>query len=339
MNIQFYLLLITTAYQAIAILRENRTPPPGQRIDIGGYKLHVYGSPDLRATDSGVLDDPQDLKPTIILDHSLGGIEGYLLIDQLAELAPVYAYDRAGYGWSDFSPYRRTSDRIVAELDTLLTNADIQPPYLLVGDSFGSYNMRLYAHRFPNKVMGLVLTDGLHESGMLKMPWPLKLVHYFFISGFLMSILGSTLGIIRVLQTIGLFSLIKPSLRHFQPRAVKAVTRSFCRPKHWITMTQELWHMATSGHQIKVADALDDLPLVSIKARGFFLPSLVMSLLPLAMMDRLRDGMHERLLQLSTRSIQLHADDSDHFVWVEQPQVMVEAVRLILNQASEQPKH
>lgn len=338
MNFQFYLLLITTAYQAIAILNENRTPPPGQRIDIGGYKLHLYGSPGVNPTDSEVLEEARDLKPRIILDHSLGGVEGYLLIDKLSELAPVYAYDRAGYGWSDFSPHRRTSDRIVEELDTLLTQAKIQPPYLLVGDSFGSYNMRLYAHRFPQKVIGLVLTDGLHESGMLKMPWPLKLVHYFFISGFLMSIVGSALGIIRVLRTIGLFHLIKPSLRRCHPRAIEAVTRSFCRPKHWITMTQELWHMATSGQQIKVADDLRDLPLVSIKARGFFLPSLVMSLLPLAMMDRLRDGMHERLLQLSTNSIQLNADDSDHFVWVEQPQVMIEAVRLILDQGKENPE-
>ncbi|MEM9214519.1 MAG: alpha/beta hydrolase [Cyanobacteria bacterium P01_F01_bin.150] len=335
MHIQLWILLATTIYQAIALLLENQTPPPGQRIDIGGYKLHLYGSPPLDATDPRVLQEPWDLKstmPTIVLDHSLGGIEGYLLIDALSELAPVYAYDRAGYGWSDFSPHRRTSDRIVDELDTLLTRAQIKPPYVLVGDSFGSYNMRLYAHRFPKKVVGLVLTDGLHESGMLAMPWQLKAVHYLFISGFLMSIVGSILGIVRVFNTVGMFHLIKPSLRRCSPQALKAVTRSFCRPKHWITMTQELWFMATSGQQIKTADSLGDLPLVSIKARGFFLPSPIMSLLPLAMIERLREGMHKRLLQLSTRSLQIKADHSDHFVWVEQPQVMIDAVKLVINQ-------
>ena len=294
----------------------------------------LYSSSFGHISDPGGLEEPRGLTPTIILDHSLGGVEGYLLVEALSKLAAVYAYDRAGYGWSDFSPYRRTSDRIVEELDTLLTRAEIQPPYVLIGDSFGSYNMRLYAHRFPEKVVGLVLTDGLHESGMLAMPWPLKAVQYFFISGFLMSILGSTLGIVRVLKRIGLFHLIKPSLRRFPPKTVKAITRSFCRPKHWITMTQELWHLATSGQQLKPVHDLGDLPLVSIKARGFFLPSPVMSLLPLAMMDRLRDGMHEHLLKLSSQSVQLQADQSDHFVWVEQPEVMIEAVQLILKRTS-----
>lgn len=327
-HLQLWIVLVTTIYQAIATLLENRIPSPGQRIDIGGYKLHLYGSPSVPSPDS---QNRWEFMPTIILDHSLGGMEGYLLIDELSKLAPVYAYDRAGYGWSDFSPHKRTSDRIVDELNTLLTLAQIQPPYLLIGDSFGSYNMRLYAHRFPEKVMGLVLTDGLHESGMLAMPWPLKFVQSLFIAGFLMSVLGSVLGIVRVLNTLGIFHLIKPSLRRCNPRAVQSVTRSFCRPKHWITMTQELWNLANSGRHLKEAGNLGDLPLVSIKAHRFFLPSPLMSLLPLGLMDRLRDDMHDQLLTLSTQSVQLAADQSDHFVWVEQPEAMVEAVKIILN--------
>lgn len=66
------------------------------------------------------------------------------------------------------------------ELDTLLHKAGIKPPYLLVGDSFGSYNMRLYAHQFPEKVVGLVLTDGLHQSGMLQMSVALRDLQLFF---------------------------------------------------------------------------------------------------------------------------------------------------------------
>ena len=326
-EIQPLILLVTTGYQAIATLIENRTPPLGQRIDIGGYKLHLYGT---SPQESRLLEDVRAPKPTIILDHSLGGVEGYLLIDKLSNLAPAYAYDRAGYGWSDRSPHPRTSDHIVTELDTLLTRAGIEPPYLLVGDSFGSYNMRLYAHRFPEKVMGLVLTDGLHESGMLAMPLPLKWVQYFFISGFTMSVLGSLLGIVRVLKVLRLFELIKPSLRRCAPASLNAVKRSFCRPKHWLTMTQELWDLSTSGKQMREAQDLGDLPLVSIKSKGFFLPSPVMRLLPLGMMDRLRDRMHDELLKLSSNSTQLHAPRSDHFVWVEQPEVMVEAIKILL---------
>ncbi|NET47539.1 MAG: alpha/beta hydrolase [Merismopedia sp. SIO2A8] len=342
MSLQWYVLLATTVYQAIAVHLENRQPPPGQRIDIGGYKLHLYSSlsqssapstiPAASVLSASPVPSSRPKIPTIILDHSLGGIEGYLLIEQLSKLAPAYAYDRAGYGWSDRSPHPRTSDRIVTELDLLLTRAKIEPPYLLVGNSFGSYNMRLYAHRFPEKVVGLVLTDGLHESGMLAMPWPIKLVQYFFVSGFIMSVIGSLLGIIRVLKTIGIFELIKPSLRQFSSAARATVARSFCRSHHWLTMAQELWLLSTSGKQVAMAQSLGNLPLVSIKARAFFLPSILTRLLPLAMIDQLRDRIHDHLLNLSTQSTQIQAPKSDHFVWVEEPEAIINAVQMILDQ-------
>lgn len=40
--------------------------------------------------------------------------------------------------------------------------------------------MRLYAHQFPEKVVGLVLTDGLHQSGMLQMSVALRGLQLFF---------------------------------------------------------------------------------------------------------------------------------------------------------------
>ena len=313
---QCVLLMGTTLYQAIAGWLDDRIPPPGQRLDVGGYCLHYCV-----AGEHG---------PTIVLDHSLGGLEGYLLIHKIAKLGRVLIYDRAGYGWSDHSPHPRTSQQIVAELDTLLTRSGLQPPYILVGDSFGSYNMRLYAHCFPQKVVGLVLTDGLHESGMLKMPWSLRAVQLFFLSGFVMSILGSILGIVRLLRAVGLFEVIKPELRRSPRQHLMPITRSFCRPKHWITMSRELVSLKTSGQQVSAARDLGDLPLVSIQSQAFFHASLLTVALPLRAMDRLREQMHPQLLQLSTRSAQLQGDRSSHFVWTDQPEVILNAIQIIL---------
>ncbi len=72
-SIKILLLLATTLYQAIASWLEDQQPPPGQLVDVGGYRLHLL----VIGTDS----------PTIVLDHSLGGVEGYFLIDKLAKLA------------------------------------------------------------------------------------------------------------------------------------------------------------------------------------------------------------------------------------------------------------
>ena len=321
---QLILLSVTGLYQLFSIVKERYTKPPGERIDVGGYSLHIYQKSCQHPT---IATSPS---PTIVLDHSLGGVEGYALIDALSELGSVCIYDRAGYGWSDMSPHSRTSEIIVGELDRLLTNAKIEPPYLLVGNSFGTYNMRLYAHRFPEKVIGLVLTDGLHESGMLKMPTALKALQLVFLSGFLMAIVGASLGLIRVLRALGIFELLKPELRRINPDRLESMTRSFCRPKHWITMAREIWGLAESGRDVSRAEDLGDLPIVSIKSKSFFKPELWTRLVPLKQIDRLRDQMHEELLKLSTRSEQLPANGSSHFVWIDEPEIIIAAVNKIL---------
>lgn len=320
MLIPIHVLLVaaTTLYQVIACGQEQAQKLPGQRIDIGGYALHLCTLGKLKG-------------PTIVLDHSLGGVEGYLLIEKLSVLGRVVICDRAGYGWSDHSPHPRTSSQIVDELHTVLHKAEIPPPYILVGDSFGSYNMRLYAHRFPKQVQGLVLTDGLHEQGMLAMSWPLQLLKLIFISGFLMSIVGAGLGIIRTLRLLRVFELLKPQLRQFSRTELAPVTRSFCRPKHWLTMARELWSMNASGRQLKVANQLGDLPVVTIKSASFFTPAFWTVLIPLKGINRLRDRIHIALMEVSSDCTQLQASESSHFVWVDQPEIMIQAVKLILN--------
>ncbi|MEO0538250.1 MAG: alpha/beta hydrolase [Cyanobacteria bacterium P01_A01_bin.123] len=318
-------LLVTTLYQTLACLREDQTSPPGTRVDIGGYALHlnVIEPKQLQA-------ETAPPRPTLVLDHSLGGVEGYLLTEHLAQFGRVCIYDRAGYGWSDRSPQPRQSASIVAELDTLLTRAHIAPPYILIGDSFGSYNMRLYAHRFPEKVSGLVLTDGLHESGMLSMPLPLVILKLVFISGFLMSVLGALFGIIRLLKVCAIFELLKPELRKFPAVEVARVKRSFCRPKHWLTMAQELWGINRSGQQVSEAKDLGNLPIVSIKANSFFQPAFWTILIPLKSANSLRDRMHEQLMKLSSKTVQLQAQKSGHFVWIDEPELIAEAVEILL---------
>jgi len=76
----------------------------------------------------------------------------------------VCTYDRAGYGWSDPGPRPRTSQQAVAELRALLQQARIQPPFILVGHSWGGLNARLYASQHPEEVAGLVLVDALNTD-------------------------------------------------------------------------------------------------------------------------------------------------------------------------------
>lgn len=318
---QLIFFLITIAYQLISITIEDKTAKPsGKLIELNGQKFHYWWQ------EKG----SQNGNPTIVLDHSLGGLDGYFLIEELSKLSRVFIYDRPGYGWSQPSSKPRTSQQIVNELDALLTIAKISPPYILIGDSFGSYNMRLYAHQFPQKVVGMVLTDGLHEDLMLKMPLFLSLVKAFLTLSFGLAQIGAFLGIIRVCGTIGLFHQLKPTLRNFSTETLKPVMRSFYRSNHWVAMGREMLSLNTSSRQLRQAQNFGHLAIVSIQAKYFLRPSLGLFSFPIPFADRLRGQMQAKLSQLSTDVLQLFADQSSHFVWVDQPEVILEAVQHLL---------
>jgi pimeloyl-ACP methyl ester carboxylesterase len=316
---ELVILAATSLYHAIASHQENQQLPPGT-ITADRAKIHwcTQGSSET----------------TIIIDHSLGGVEGYLLIDKLAKLGRVVIFDRPGYGWSKPNWHPRTSHQINLELQSLLQAAQIQPPYILVGNSFGSYNMRLFAHSYPEQVSGLIMTDGLHQDQMLSLPLRLKILKIFFAISFVFVSLGAALGIVRILGLLGIFEIIKPELKRCDPIRLQQVKRSFYRVSHWLTMAREMSSLDTSGRQLRAANDLGDLPVINIKAATFLcipLPVIFWSWL-MNPADRARDQIHLALARVSTDSQQLLAPQSSHFVWVDQPEIMVEAVEKMIDQ-------
>lgn len=128
--------------------------PPGKLINVGTHRLHIFCMGE------------SNHKPVAIIDSGLGSfsLEWLKLQQDLSDEYQICSYDRAGYGWSDPGPFPRTSSQIVTELRTLLQNAHIPPPYLLLGHSFGGYNMMYYAKAFPQEVAGLILIDSSHPD-------------------------------------------------------------------------------------------------------------------------------------------------------------------------------
>jgi pimeloyl-ACP methyl ester carboxylesterase len=146
-------------YQAVATARDaRRFPPPGRLVDVGGYRLHAH------CTGEG--------SPTVILEAGWSDcwLNWYRVQPEVAKFTRVCSYDRAGMGWSDAGPYPRTSGQIVREMHALLSNAGIPGPYVLVGHSFGGFNVRLFAQEHPQDVAGLVLLDSIHEDQWARMP-------------------------------------------------------------------------------------------------------------------------------------------------------------------------
>jgi pimeloyl-ACP methyl ester carboxylesterase len=121
-------------------------------IDIGDRNLF------LRCIGSG--------SPTIILEAGYGDDGTMWAPVQLraSTFTRVCSYDRANLARSGDAPVPRTAQQIVDDLHALLTAADVQPPYVMVGHSYGALYSRLFASEYPDDVAGLVLIDGWHED-------------------------------------------------------------------------------------------------------------------------------------------------------------------------------
>jgi pimeloyl-ACP methyl ester carboxylesterase len=101
--------------------------------------------------------------PTVVFESGLGVYSGTWLAVQrrVAKATRACIYDRRGLGASSPAPSGRTSADMVQDLETLLQNAKLTPPYVLVGASFGGLNVQLYAAQHPADVGGIVLIDSL----------------------------------------------------------------------------------------------------------------------------------------------------------------------------------
>src|SRR5436190_7815982 len=135
--------LAGSTYQWAATRRDlAATPPPGQLVNLGGYRLHLW------CTGDG--------SPAVILDTGLGGSSadwGYVQPD-VARFTRVCSYDRAGMGYSDPGPSPRTARRIATELAELLARSKITGPVVLVGASIAGLGIRVFASDHPERAAG-----------------------------------------------------------------------------------------------------------------------------------------------------------------------------------------
>jgi pimeloyl-ACP methyl ester carboxylesterase len=104
--------------------------------------------------------------PTIVLESGAGNAASAWdrVQPEVAKFARVCSYDRAGLGRSDPVPAARTIVALTEDLHSLLVNAKVSGPYILVGHSLGGILVRLYASYYPGEVAGMVLVDSAHED-------------------------------------------------------------------------------------------------------------------------------------------------------------------------------
>jgi len=110
-------------------------------------------------------EDLDGANPPVVLVSALGDPASYWqqVIRQLSTGPRVISYDRPGIGASPPrpAPNRPASYRtFAAELAALLDHLGVLVPAVLVGHSFGSLIIRVFAGAYPGRVAGMVHVDG-----------------------------------------------------------------------------------------------------------------------------------------------------------------------------------
>ena len=278
---------------------------PGQLIDIGGYRLHI----NCRGSGS----------PVVILDAGLGGssLDWIYVQENLQKDTRVCAYDRAGYGWSDPGPPPRTTVQIVDELDLLLARANIPPPYILVGHSFGGYNMQYFAKAHPSTVAGLVLVDSSHPDQAERMP---------------------ELPAHADIENGGgdLVTFFDPNVvfKYYGENMWLAVGRLMSSRKAVQTQQRELFNFNMSAYQVKELGSLPDIPLVVISHGLHVWPDD-----PLGQArEREWRAMQLDLVRSVPHGRQVIAAASGHLIQLQQPELVAESIRQLLKSSAAPPR-
>ena len=304
------ILLITGfIYQLVSEKLYHRVRP-GQRIDVFGRGMHLL----CRGMQDG---------PTVILETGGGNssITSRGIQLEISKFAKVCAYDRAGYGFSDPVNAARTFDDMSNDLDELLIQAGVTPPYILVGESMGGLLVRNYYRLHPKNVVGILLLDAAEEQHTFEhLPKLRKMQSVAAVTSHL-----ARFGIVRLLLTLVPEKLGVP--RKTSSQGIKELVSDFSRPSFFRATVNEI--EAYFAVPIKMREAggfgtLGSTPLIVVThGKSFTGPQLF-----------LEEGWaqaQDRLATLSTNSSFFVAEHSGHAIGLDQPQLVVDLVKKLID--------
>ena len=307
--------------------RSSQVAAPGAFAPVGAHRLHY------RCEGEGT--------PAVIFDAGIAAssLSWSRVQPEVARFTSTCSYDRAGLAWSDASTTPRSMSALVTELHTLIRHANVAPPYVLVGHSFGGLLIRAFARKFPNEVAGLVFVDPLHPEEWCD---PSSQQRRTLRGGIFLSRVGALLarvGLVRFLLSRlsgGAPALPRRASRMLGARAatlllnmvgevqklptevLPAVQEHWSSPKAFRGMWQHLAALpACSAEVRRGADTFGEMPLVVLSA-GRRDPRWIVA--------------DATLAGASTNGRHVVSAHSGHWVHLDDPNLVVTAIRDVVAQ-------
>jgi pimeloyl-ACP methyl ester carboxylesterase len=306
-------LIAGAIFEKIAETRfARRYPPPGRLVDVGGRRMHLL----CKGAAPG---------PTVVIEQGAASpaVVWEPIQDRLAASARVCLYDRAGYQWSDPAPAGRSLTDRAADLHRLLKAAGVPGPYVLVAHSYGGAISRVFAHRYPADVVGMVLVDTPEEAVVFRSSFTAYRRQFL-----------RMVAVGKAAARVGLIRLVMGALSRpeggMTPEMNDEMVGFISDPHFGAPLADELRSLEQGREDLAPVGhpgALGDLPLTVITHEKPF-PGFAALLEP-----GWQDG-QRRLAALSSRGHLVVAHRSTHMIQVEEPDLVIDAVRRVLGEAS-----
>jgi pimeloyl-ACP methyl ester carboxylesterase len=287
-------------YQARSVEREaTQFPPPGLLVDIGGRKLHIV------CIGAGA--------PAVVFEASGFGnsLSFSAAREEIAAHTRVCSYDRMGTGWSDPGPDVVSVGRLAADLQALLAQAAVPPPYILVPSSIGGLTVEMFARQHSEEVAGLVFLDA-GDSDLFER----RAADIGFVA-------RSGACFLPILARVG-------ALRIWDPWGLRPDAQAMAlmhRTERWETFCGFARGISQSVHEFRNAPAFPpDVPLVvlSHEKPTEFLPRGLESWAPEIVADWY--PAQQRFASRSTRGSWRVVPGSGHLIASDQPKAVARAV-------------
>lgn len=300
------------AYEQIArCIAAREFPPDGKMVDVDGHKLHV-----VKLGTEG---------PSVVFESGFdagGHLPWFYVQREVAGYATTLAYDRAGILWSERGESPKTCRAIAQELHALLETSGLRKPYILVGHSMAGLSLGCFVADYPEEVAGVVFVEVSHPDLLEQIPDEARAISKP-LPGWLMAI-AKTLGIARL--------FFNPSYPRTDPQDPINLQVRGNGIRSLSALHEEMESIESFLKDSGKIDSFGDIPLVVItstatdRSEGVW-PSNDLRL----KMDHIWSDLQLDLLNLSSNSRQVLAEESGHYVQLEQPELVAAAIKSLID--------
>ncbi|MES1257471.1 MAG: alpha/beta hydrolase [Acidobacteriota bacterium] len=277
--------------------------------------------------------------PVVVLEAGIAAssVSWSLVQQRVAAFTTVLSYDRAGFGWSAPSSSPGTALDAAEDLARMLGESGFSGPYVLAAHSFGGLIARLFQQRYPERTAGLVLVDPVvraewrdapgHKQRMLRRGVTLSrrgaMLARLGVVGFALRLLtGGSQRVPRLLARVsagkgaGVTDRLVGEVRKMPRELWPAIAQHWSQARSFDAMADNLENLPHSVTQLDESRGLGDLPVIVLSAAK-----------PIP--EHLRDA------RLSTRGEHILAPDSGHWIQLDAPELVVDAIGRVVAQVRE----